>query len=352
VGVFSTDAVLKAFNALPDFWRLSHIYLSIISFGTPFLYFMMMSNNLLRGSGDAVTPMFIAVSSAVANAILDPFLIFGIGFFPQMGVAGAALGTLITQFLGAVAYFIYMRGSRSAYHVKPQYLLPSLRVILDIYRVGGPAMAMQLTASLVVIFFNHFLGAFGTVAIAAYGLFFRIVGVFLMPVVGMSQGLMPIVGFNYGSGNYRRMWSTIRIASFYATAVTATTEILLLLLAVPLASLFAKDPVLLAEATMAIRISTLAFFLVGPQFMWITALQGMKRGGEAMALSLLRQLVFILPLLALFSHYFGLAGIWASGPAADTLAFVVTFAWILSVRRKLGAKSPEIYVEAGSRQSL
>lgn len=334
-GAVFTDAMLKAFNALPDFWELSHTYLFIISFGTPFLYFMMMSNNLLRGSGDAITPMYIAIASAVANAILDPFLIFGIGPFPEMGVAGAALGTLITQFLGAAAYLIYMSRSRSAYRVRRQYLIPSFSVIYDIYRVGGPAMIMQLTASIVIVFFNHFLGAFGTVAIAAYGLFFRIVGVFLMPIVGMSQGLMPIVGFNYGSGDLRRMWSGIRIATVYATVVTTTVEVLLLALAAPLASLFAKDPVLLSEATLAIRISILAFFLVGPQFMWITALQGMKRGGEAMALSLMRQLIFILPLLAVFSHFFGLTGIWASNPVADTLAFIITFIWIMRVRRTL-----------------
>lgn len=338
-GAVFTDAILKVFNALPDFWALSHTYLFIISFGTPFLYFMMMSNNLLRGSGDAITPMYITIGSAVANAILDPFLIFGIGPFPQMGVAGAALGTLITQFLGAIAYLIYMSRSRSAYRVRRQYLLPSFHVIYDIYRVGGPAMIMQLTASVVIVFFNHFLGAFGTVAIAAYGLFFRIVGVFLMPIVGMSQGLMPIVGFNYGSGDLRRMWRGIRIATVYATIVTTTIQLLLLLLAAPLASLFAKDAVLLAEATLAIRISILAFFLVGPQFMWITALQGMKHGGEAMVLSLMRQLIFILPLLAIFSHYFGLAGIWASGPVADTLAFIITFIWIMRVRRTLRPQS-------------
>ncbi len=339
-GVFLTDPILKAFNALPDFWALSHTYLFIISFGTPFLYFMMMSNNLLRGSGDAITPMYIAIASAVANAILDPFLIFGWGFFPQMGVAGAALGTVFTQFLGALAYFIYMRGRNSAYRVKPRYLLPSFGVIYDIYRVGGPAMIMQLTASLVIIIFNHFLGAFGTVAIAAYGLFFRIVGVFLMPIVGMSQGLMPIIGYNYGAGNYKRMWQALRIATVYATVVTTATQAVLLLFAAPLSSLFSKSPVLLADATMAIRISALAYFLVGPQFMWITALQGMKRGGEAMALSLLRQIVFILPLLAVFSHFYGLPGIWASGPVADTLAFVVTLFWILHVRRKLGVSHP------------
>lgn len=337
VGALFTDAVLTAFNALPDFWQLSHSYLFIISFGTPFLYFMMMSNNLLRGSGDAVTPMYIAIGSAVANAILDPFLIFGWWIFPQLGVAGAALGTLITQFLGAVAYFIYMRGRNSAYIVKPRYLLPSFKVIYEIYRVGGPAMVMQLTASLVIVFFNHFLGAFGTIAIAAYGLFFRIAGVFLMPIVGMSQGLMPIIGFNYGAGNFRRMWRGLRIATVYATVVTATTELILVAFAAPLASLFAHSPDLLAAATLAIRISALAYFLVGSQFMWITALQGMKRGGEAMVLSLLRQLGFLVPLMAVFSHYYGLNGIWASGPAADTLAFAVTLWWILRLRRRTRA---------------
>jgi len=338
-GVFFTGPVLGFFNALPQFWHLSHRYLFIISFGTPFIYFMMMANNLLRGSGDTVTPMYIAVASAVLNAALDPFLIFGWGPFPQLGVAGAALGTVITQALGGAAYFLYLAGRRSSYTIRLPHLLPGLGVIGEIYRVGGPAMVMQLTSSLVIVIFNHFLGAFGAVAIAAYGLLFRISGVFLMPIIGMSQGLMPVVGYNFGARNFRRMWEAVRLASIYATVVTGTSELMLLALAVPLVSVFAPTPQLLAVTTYAMRVYALALLLVGAQFMWITTLQALRRGGEAMVLSLLRQLVLIVPLMALFSHFWGLSGIWAAQPVSDVLAFAITAAWMWAVRCRL--RSPQ-----------
>jgi putative MATE family efflux protein len=340
-GIFFTDPILKLFNALPEFQAMSHTYLYIISFGTPFLYFMMMANNLLRGSGDVKTPMYISVASALLNAILDPFLIFGLGPFPVLGVAGAALGTIISQVLGAIAYFIYLAGPHSAYRVHPRIALPSLRYIKEIYRVGAPAMIMQLTGSLVIIVFNHFLGAFGTVAIAAYGLLFRIAGVFMMPIMGMAQGLMPIVGYNFGAGNYRRMWQAVRVATIYATLLTTGAEILLLVFATPMTAIFAHDPLLLAEATFALRVAMLAQFLVGAQFMWMTALQGMRRGGEALALSLLRQLIVLIPAIIILSHFFGLKGIWVSMPVSDAIAFGITFAWILAVRRKVGVVSPQ-----------
>jgi Na+-driven multidrug efflux pump len=131
------------------------------------------------------------------------------------------------------------------------------------------------------------------------------------------------------------------VATIYATLLTTGAEILLLVFATPMTAIFAHDPLLLAEATFALRVAMLAQFLVGAQFMWMTALQGMRRGGEALALSLLRQLIVLIPAIIILSHFFGLKGIWVSMPVSDAIAFGITFAWILAVRRKVGVVSPQ-----------
>jgi len=339
VGVFLTNPVLHLFGVRADFLNLSYIYLFIIAFGAPMRYFIMMSNNLVRGSGDTLTPMYVALGTATFNALLDPFLIFGWGPFPKLGVAGAALATVIMQTLGAAFYLIYLPTKRSPYRIRLGAMLPNWRVIYDIYYVGLPAIVMMLIGSFVIVLYNQFLRPYGTVAIAAYGLLFRIVQLFLMPIVGMSQGLMPIVGYNFGAKNFSRMWAGVRIASIYATVVTGTAEVLLLTLAVPLVAVFSRSTDLLATATYGIRVFSLALICVGAQFMWITTLQGMGRGRDALILSVLRQVVFLVPLMWLFSHHFKLTGIWAAQPVSDVLAFIVTAIWTWRVCCHVGSQT-------------
>jgi len=344
-GTLATNPILVAFGAQPKFIGLSNAYLFIIAFGTPFLYFQMMSNNLVRGSGDALTPMFVNVGSAVFNAVLDPFLIFGWGPFPEMGIAGAALATALSQFAGAMVYLLYLPRPHSAYRIRLRNMLPHWRTIVQIYHVGAPSVLMMFIGSFVIVAFNWFLGAFGSIAIAAYGLVFRIVQLFLMPVVGMSQGLMPIVGYNFGARDFRRMWRAVRTATYYATAVTGSAELMLMALAPALVGVFTRDAELLELTTSAIRIFSFALILVGAQMMWITTMQAMGHGPQAMLLSVLRQLGFLVPLMAVFSHYYGLAGIWMSVPLADTLAFLATLGGILWLRRRTRARLERVQTE-------
>ncbi|MCK5433815.1 MAG: MATE family efflux transporter, partial [Dehalococcoidales bacterium] len=143
--VFFAEPILTVSGATPDIMDFATQYLTVLGFGMPFLFFMIIANNLLRGSGDAVRPMVFMITATVVNIILDPFLIFGIGPFPEMGVRGAALATVITQLLGAGLSFYYIVARKSAYRVKLLYLRPSLPILRDIYRVGFPSMMMQVT---------------------------------------------------------------------------------------------------------------------------------------------------------------------------------------------------------------
>ncbi|MDD4876252.1 MAG: MATE family efflux transporter, partial [Dehalococcoidales bacterium] len=211
--VFFTEPILKMSGATADIMILAKDYLWVIGFGMPFIFFMIMAGNLLRGSGDAFRPMIFMAIASVANIILDPFLIFGIGSFPEMGVRGAALATVTSQFLGAGLSFYWLVAKKSAYQIKLRNLKFNLPVLRDIYRVGLPSMILEVGESIAFALFNYILSAYGSLAIAAVGITIRITDLIFMPIFGVSHGLLPVVGYSFGAKLWKRLWLAVKLSS-------------------------------------------------------------------------------------------------------------------------------------------
>ena len=328
VAVFFSRTTLTVLGATPDIIDYGTQYLVIIGFGTPLLFFSIMVNNLLRGSGDALRPMIFMIAGSVTNIILDPFMILGIGPFPEMGVRGAALATVISQLLSAGLGFYYVVARKSAYRVKLLYLRPSLSILRDIYRVGLPSMIMQITESVCFALFNNVLSAFGSLAIAAAGIGFRIADLAWMPIFGVSHGLLPIVGFNFGARLWGRLWRAVKLASGGIVLLMGIILVALEIFTPQLIALFSDDPELMAIAVPAMRIFLSALVIVGPSILFITTFQGLSKGKEALILSLVRQFIFFVPLLYLLPRIWGINGVWLSLPISDTLAFLVSGLWL------------------------
>jgi len=326
--VFFSEPILTVSGATPDIMDFATQYLTVIGFGIPFIFFMIMANSLLRGSGDAVRPMAFMITATVVNIILDPFLIFGIGPFPEMGVRGAALATVIAQLLGAGLSFYWIAARKSAYRVKLLYLRPSLPILRDIYRVGFPSMIMQITESVVFALFNYVLSAFGSLALAAVGITIRIADLAWMSMYGVSQGLLPIVGFNFGARLWKRLWRAVKLASVGLALFSVPALAMLEIFAPQLIAIFNDDPELMAIAVPAMRIFLSTLVIVGPSILFITTFQGLSKGKEAMVLSLVRQFIFFVPLLFLLSRIWGINGVWLSVPISDALAFLVSGLWL------------------------
>jgi putative MATE family efflux protein len=328
VAVFFADNILILSGATPDIMDYGRQYLVVISFGGPFLFFTIIASNLLRGSGDALRPMIFTISSVVVNAILDPFLIFGIGPFPEMGVRGAALATVISQFLSASLCFYYIVARKSAYRIKFQHLKPSLPILRDVYRVGIPAMLMEFGESVCFVLLTNVLSAFGSLAIAAVGIAFRIIDLAFMPIFGVSQALLPIVGFNFGARLWSRVWRAVKLASFGLALLMGIATVVLEILTPQLLGIFSDDPELIAIGIPAMRIGMATLFIWGPMVLFVTTFQGLAKGKEALVLSLVRQFAFFLPLLYLFSWSWGIYGVWISWPVSDVLAFLTAGLWL------------------------
>ena len=323
-----TEPLLILGGATPDIMDYAAQYLTIIAFGAPFMVFSMNTRELLRGSGDALRPMIFSIIPSVMNMILDPCLIFGLGPFPEMGIAGAALATVISQFTGALLAFMYIVVlRRSAFQIKLWHINPSLSILRDIYSVGFPTMIIEFTQSATFILLNQVISNFGSVALAARGLAMRIINFAHMPVFGASQGLLPIIGFNYGSRLLHRLWGSVRLASLGLAVILGVFTIFAVIFSAQLIGIFTDEPELIDQGITAVRILLSMVFIFGPSYMFITTFMGLGKGKDVFFLSIIRQLFFILSLLIL-PHLLGINGAWMSTPVADLAGFIISGFWL------------------------
>jgi len=328
IAVFFADRILPAIGATPDILAYSKQYFVITSYGAPVMILSMVMSSLIRGSGDAVKPMVIMISGTIVNIILDPFMILGIGPFPQMDVRGAALATVIAQSCGALLGLYYFFSHKTSFRIISTHLRPDISILRDIYRVGAPSAILQITESLAFVLFNILVSSFGSVAIAAVGLAMRISDFAYMPIMGVSNGLLPIIGFNFGARNFKRLWQAVKLASIGIMALLAVITALIEGFTPQLIGIFSQEAELLSVTAPAMRIMLSSMVLIGPSVMIITTFQGLSKGKTALVLSLIRQFIVFVPLLFLFRHLFGLNGVWLTSPAADTLGIIISLVFI------------------------
>jgi putative MATE family efflux protein len=331
--IFSRS-MLTAFGATPDIMEYSTQYLVIIAYGAPQIIFAVVAGNLIRGSGDAVKPMIIMVTASILNIVLDPFMILGIGPFPEMGIRGAALATVIAQSIGALLGLYYLLAHKTTFRIKASQLKPDISILRDIYRVGAPSTILQITESLSFVLFNKVVSSFGSIAIAAVGLVMRIADLAFMPIIGVSNGLLPIVGFNFGAKNLKRLWKAAKLASVAIMLFLAVTTIFLEIFTPQIVGIFSDNPELLEVTIPAMRIMLSTMLFIGPTIMFITVFQGLSKGTMALILSLVRQFLLFVPLLYLLSYLMGMYGVWWALPTSDILSFIITFAFIYLEYRK------------------
>jgi putative MATE family efflux protein len=334
VAVLFADDILPLMGATPDIMEYSQQYLVITSYGAPVMVLAMVMSSLLRGSGDAVKPMIIMMTGTVINIILDPFLILGIGPFPAMGVRGAAWATVIAQSSGALLGLIFIFAGKTSFRIKAAHIRPDWSIIREIYRVGAPTAVFQVTESIVFLLMNTVISSFGSVAIAALGIVIRVSDFAYMPIMGVSHGLLPIIGFCFGAGDYKRLWQAARKAIGGISILLFGITILIEIFAPQIIGIFSKEPALLSIAITAMRISMISMVFIGPSILVTTVFQGLSQGTTALVLSLIRQFAVFLPLLYLCRWLWDLNGVWISWPISDTLNVAISYAFVYREYRR------------------
>jgi putative MATE family efflux protein len=328
IAVFLHDPILRLIGAKEDFFHYAVQYFTITSYGAPLAIFTSLATGLMRASGDAIKPMVIMITSTVVNIILCPLLIQGIGPFPRLEVAGSAWATFTAQGTGALISLFFILANKTAYKIKSAHLKPNWEIIKEIYHVGAPSAVLQITESFAFALWNIAVSSFGAASVAAVGVVIRVSDFAFMPVMGVNQGLLPIIGYCFGAENFRRLWNAVKKAMAGLIVLLLAVTVVMEIWTPQIISIFTHDKELLDVAVPAMRIMLSTMVVIAPSMITITTLQGLSKGKTALGLSLLRQFIVFVPLLFLFRAIWGLNGVWLCSPAADILGTAISL-WFL-----------------------
>jgi len=333
LGYSLLNPILRLFGATPILLGYAREYLSVILAGTVFITFAMSTNHIVRAEGRATVAMLTMVLGAVANIILDPIFIFGL----KMGIRGAALATVISQFLSFCFLLLFYLSGRSSLKIRLIHLKAVGGVLKEIFALGVPAFIRQGGMSLVLILVNNLLGRYGgDIYISVFGVIFRILHFVLMPLSGLVQGFQPITGYNYGAGKIDRVKYGVRLTLLISSALAVAGFLILSLLPGPIFRIFSTDSNLIRAGMPVLRVVVLIVPLIGIQMIGSAYFQAVGKARPAFFLGLSRQFIFLLPLMIVLPLAFGLWGVFAAFPAADLLSSLVTGLWLWKDVRNLG----------------
>ncbi|MFA9456527.1 MATE family efflux transporter [Halalkalibacter sp. AB-rgal2] len=321
IGAFTfLEPLLLLFGATPDILPYAIDYMFPILIGTIFFSFSFATNNIVRSEGNAQFAMMTMIIPAVLNIILDPIFIFGL----NMGVAGAAWATVISQAAVSVVLLHYYLTGKSSLSITWRDLLVRWNILKEVTAVGMPAFVQQASGSIMMIAINTMLVQHGgDLYLGIFGLIQRIIMFTVMPLIGVMQGMMPIVGYNFGARKFERMreaiWLTLKVVTIASVVISA----LLLLVPTWFLRIFTNDPVVLEEGAYAMRIMFIVFSVVGIQVVSGGLYQALGKAKPAMILSLSRQIIFLIPLVIILPKFFGLTGVWLAFPVSDFLSTIL-----------------------------
>jgi putative MATE family efflux protein len=335
VGWFFSEDIVRWFTSDPRLIEPSGAYIRIIMLGSVTMFVPIITNNILRGEGNTFVPMITLMVGALINIGLDPFLIYGLGPFPEMGVAGAATATVIARALSGLFIVLVLLLGKHTVKFQFRFFRFSPKILGDIYRVGVPAMFMQLLASVMIAGMNRIVVEYNTLAVAVVGVFFRLQSFILMPIFGLNQGFIPIVGYNYGHRNPERMRGVIKTAMLIGFGFSMFGFLLFVLIPGLLVSMFNSDPELIRMGAAALRRIGIAFPIIGPAIVGIAVFQAVGKGLPSLVLTTLRQIVILLPLMYLLGRRWGLPTLWLSFPVAAGVSVALLFVWLRSTLKTI-----------------
>ena len=313
-------------------------YLTIVCGASMGLFGAVTMERLLQATGRTFYTMIAQAAGALTNIILDPILIFGLGPFPRMEVAGAALATVIGQFLGCGVGVFFNLTRNPDIQLSFRAFRPHWPTIKAIYSVGLPGIVMQSIGSVMVFGMNQILIAFTDTATAVFGVYFKLQSFFFMPVFGLCNGMVPIVAYNYGARKPSRIIRTIRLSVLYAVVMLTVGFLVFQFFPGPLLSIFQAEEDaagdLLSIGIPALRIISISWLLASFGIVASSVFQALNHGLISLAASVVRQLAVLLPVALLLSRTLGLEAVWWAFPIAELFSATLCAVFLRRVYRQ------------------
>ncbi|MBA6155039.1 MATE family efflux transporter [Tenacibaculum sp. S7007] len=325
IGTFFCFPILQLFGANGDIVFPATEYFHVIIWGVPFLAFAMMGNPVIRAVGKPNYAMFTMIFPAISNIILDIVFIK----IMDLGMFGAGLATSISYAVSGLFVLWFFLSKNTELKIVPKYFKINISILKEIVALGGITVIRQGTISLLIIILNYTLFKYGgEISIAIYGIINRVMMFALFPVLGVTQGFLPIAGYNYGANDSKRVKETIKTSILYGTGIATLVFIGIMLFPDQLVSVFTDDKELLSLTPNALIIAFLATPVITTQLIGSAYFQAAGKAFPALILTLLKQGIFLIPLVYILPKFYGVNGVWMSFPIADILSTLVTYLYL------------------------
>lgn len=325
IGTLFCFPILELFGAKGNILEPATEYFHVILWGVPFLAFAMMGNPVVRAVGKPNYAMLTLIFPAIVNIALDIIFIK----IMNWGMYGAGLATSFSYVVSGGFIFWFFLSKKTELKIIPSYFIIKYAILKEIVALGGITIVRQGAISLLIIILNYTLFKYGgEISIAIYGIINRIMMFSLFPVLGVTQGFLPIAGFNYGANNSDRVKETIKVAVIFGTVIATFIFILIMVFPTQLVLLFTDDMSLVTLTSNAIVITFLATPVITIQLIGSAYFQAAGKALPALLLTLLKQGFFLIPLVYILPKFYGVLGVWMSFPIADLLSTLVTFYYL------------------------
>lgn len=333
IGIFLGVPFMKMYTDDPVVYDNGLTYLRIITTLSIFSMLEFQLTKVLQATGNMIAPMIISLSGIITNIVLDPILIFGLFGMPELGIAGAAFATVIGQAVSSVIAVYMIFTKEQLVHIKVKGFKTDWNIVKDIYSVGLPSIVMQSIGSVLLLGYNAIIAASAT-AVAVLGVYFKLQSFVFMPVFGVNQGAMPIMGYNYGARNRKRLMQTYKYSLFTAFCIMTVGFILFQTFPEQLLKMFNADKTMLDMGIPALRIISICFIPASFGIITSTFFQGTGHGVYSLMGSLIRQLIGVLPLAYILYNTMGITASWASFPLAEILGLIYSGIMLILLYKK------------------
>lgn len=307
-------------------------------------FMQIMNERLLQSTGKTVLSMFTQGLGAIINIVLDPILIFGIGPFPKMGVAGAAVATVVGQICGAL-FGIYLNVTRNhEININMRGFRPEEKFVKSIYAIGVPSIIMASVTSVMTFLLNLILAGFGALKDtlqSVLGAYFKLQSFIFMPVFGLNNGTVPIISYNYGAGKRTRLVKTIKISALFATSIMLLGLLLMQVFPAQMLEIFKANDEMLRWGVPALRIISVSFIFAGVAIVFSSAFQSLGHPINSMIISIARQLVVLVPAAFLLAKTGNPDMVWWSFPIAEIMSLSASIFFMIKIHREVIRHIPD-----------
>ena len=344
LGLTCSDLFFRSQTQVENIIQMGNDYLRIVTIGSLGMFCQIMYERLLQGTGRSLLSMYTQGLGAIINIILDPIFIFGL----KMGVAGAAVATIIGQFCGCALAIYFNHKKNTDITLSLRGFRPNWRLIGEIYAIGLPSVIMIAIGSVMTFLMNKILITYHAAhetAATAFGVYFKLNSFIFMPIFGLNNGVIPIVAYNYGAQNRRRMMATIKRSALYACCIMVFGTVLFWAIPDTLLRLFDASDVMLAAGVPALRIISLSFCMAGACIALGSSFQALGKSMYSMVTSIVRQLVFLIPIAYVLARYGASVGnsdlVWWCYPLAEIFSLTLTLVFFSRMYKTIIAPLPE-----------